>query len=203
MRMMLATCLAMLLSMGASAWAQEAGPAPANRLAPGDAVRIRVWREPDLSGDFVVDDSGRVVLPRLGQRTVTAASPETLRQQLVAEYSRFLQNPAIEVTLLRKVTVLGAVNKPGVYSVEHTASLFDVIAMAGGVSSIGVSDRLVLTRRGQRSELRLNKVADASALQPQSGDQLFIPERSWLERNAILVSVGASTVLTLVSILTR
>src|ERR1700743_816219 len=66
---------------------------------PGDLVRVRVWREPDMSGDFTGGERGRVVLPRIGALAVSQMSPDSLRAFIIAEYSPSLQNPSIEVTV--------------------------------------------------------------------------------------------------------
>jgi protein involved in polysaccharide export with SLBB domain len=88
-------------------------------LRPGDVVRLRIWREPDLSGDFRVDEQGTVVFPKIGQKQVLGLQPDTLRSQLVRSYSVYLRNPAIEVTLLRRITILGGVRNPGLYPMAH------------------------------------------------------------------------------------
>jgi len=107
----------------------------ADALRPGDVVRLRIWREPDLSGDFPVDESGVVVLPKIGPRSVTAESPATLRDTIVAAYSKFLNHNSIDVTLLRRIQVLGAVRQPGVYPVDPTMTIGDVHCSAQTVNS--------------------------------------------------------------------
>ena len=62
--------------------AQSAPTAPSDTsggtLKPGDVVRLKIWREPDLSGDFVVDEHGGVVVPKLGRVPVVGLSPEVI-----------------------------------------------------------------------------------------------------------------------------
>ncbi|HEY0305297.1 MAG TPA: polysaccharide biosynthesis/export family protein, partial [Longimicrobiales bacterium] len=70
-----------------------AQPAPAltsSSARPGDVVRLRVWREPDLTGDFVVEETGLVVLPRLGPVDATAETAESLRKRVSAAFAEFL-----------------------------------------------------------------------------------------------------------------
>lgn len=172
---------------------QSIGPDGADVVVrPGDRVRLKVWREPDLSGEFAVDEDGVVVLPKIGPVEVHSLSTDSLRTLLVARYSSSLRNPAVEVTVLRRVNVLGAVRNPGLYHVDLTTTVADVLAMAGGVSSDGNQNRIELVRAGQRQPVRLtqqSRLADSPIL---SGDQLFVAQRSWLERNSGLIAAGVT-----------
>jgi polysaccharide export outer membrane protein len=80
---------------------------------PGDVVRLKIWREPDMSGDYTVDASGIATFPRLGALQVSRMGADSLQRLLVAEYARFLRNPSVEVILMRRVRVVGAVRTPG------------------------------------------------------------------------------------------
>lgn len=191
--------LAAALAGGAAAQSPSPPPAKASpgagTLRPGDVVKLTIWREKDLSGELTVDENGTVVFPKLGPMHVTEIPPELLRDTLVALYQRYLVNPSIEVTLLRRVTILGAVRKPGVYPVDPTTTIADALALAGGVAPEGRMDRLELRRGDERTGINIQvgtRIADSPI---QSGDQLFVPEKSWLSRN-----VGALT--TVFSVLT-
>ena len=161
-------------------------------VRPGDRVRLKVWREPDLSGEFAVDEDGVVVLPKIGPVEVQKLSTDSLRALLVARYSSSLRNPAVEVTVLRRVNVLGAVRNPGLYHVDLTTTVADVLAMAGGVSSEGNQNRIELVRAGKRQPVRLSgesRLADSPIL---SGDQLLVAHRNWFERNSGLIAAGVT-----------
>ena len=108
-------------------------------------------------------------------------------------YSQFLQHQSIDVTLLRRVQVLGAVRNPGLYPVDATMTISDALALAGGATSDGRPDRVELVRDGKRIESELGPETRLSGAAIQSGDQLFVPERSWLARNTGLVAAGLST----------
>jgi polysaccharide export outer membrane protein len=153
-------------------------------------VRLKIWREPDLSGDYRVDENGVAVFPKIGPVTVGRLSPDSLSSLLVSGYALYLQHPSIEVTLLRRINVLGEVKNPGLYDVDPTMSLADVMAMAGGVSTEGNSNKIELLRQGEREPVRLtpqSRLADAPL---RSGDQLRVPQRSWLSRNGTVVAAG-------------
>ncbi len=188
--------LPLLLTAGLAGGAAAQSPAPsaaraapaAGTLRPGDVVRLVIWREKDLSGELTVDENGMVVFPKLGPMRVTEVPPEALRDTLVALYQRYLLNPSIEVTLLRRVTILGAVRKPGVYPVDPLTTIADALAVAGGVAPEGRMNRLELRRGDQRIAVNIEagmRIADTPI---ESGDQLFVPEKSWLSRNVGVVT---------------
>jgi polysaccharide export outer membrane protein len=158
---------------------------------PGDLIRLRVWREPDLSGDFRIDEQGSVTLPKIGLLHVASMSPDSLRRALNAAYAPDLKNPAIEVTLLRRVQVVGSVAKPGLYDVDPTMTVSDAVALAGGASADGVTDRVQLRREGGRVASDLSGQDRIAATSLRSGDQLFVPQRSWMSRNAGAVTGAA------------
>ncbi|MEJ2089302.1 MAG: polysaccharide export protein [Gammaproteobacteria bacterium] len=166
-------------------------------LQSGDAVRVEIWREPDLSGVFDVDDMGVVTFPLLGDRLVAGASPDSLRRALVAEYREYLQNPSIDVTLLRTVSILGEVRTPGLYPVDATVTLIEALALAGGVSPNGNQNDIRLVRNGDviRQDMDVATVIGSSEV--QSGDQIVVGEKSWASRHtgAIIGSLIAATAI--------
>jgi protein involved in polysaccharide export with SLBB domain len=172
-------------------------------LHPGDIVRLRIWREPDLSGDFAVDEGGIVVFPKIGRLTVLGESPVWLKDTLVASYQVYLRNPSIDVILLRRVNVLGAVRNPGLYPVDPTMMLADVIAAAGGATPQGKSDEVQLLRGGKTVTANLTGGTRIADLQIRSGDQLFVPERSWVSRNSGVVAAALSATVSLFIALSR
>ena len=154
-----------------------------NSLLPGDVVEVQIWREEDLSGEFTVDEDGIVVLPLIGEKSVSGISPQDLRDQLSEDYAVYLQNPSVNVRLLRRITVAGEVRVPGLYTVDATVSLADLIARAGGLTSDGDSDKVTLTRGGQLYSLDLNGATVVGEAGIRSGDRLLVGRRSWLSRN--------------------
>jgi polysaccharide export outer membrane protein len=185
--------LAMLLTApAASALAQSSARsdragAPEPSLRPGDAIRLRIWREPDLTGEFRVDQSGVAVLPKLGEVRVEGIPADALREQLVKEYERFLTHTSIEVVFLRRIQVTGAVRTPGLYLVDPTMTVGDALAQAGGITSAGSAQHVQLTRGGQRVSSNHAASDPLIELALRSGDQLYVPERTWMSRNPNLV----------------
>lgn len=166
-------------------------------LQPGDVVRLRIWREPDLSGEYTVDEDGVVVFPLLGPRAVRAESPISLRDSLIAAYRGYLRNPSVEVTFLRRVTILGAVRQPGLYPVDPTMTVADAIALAGGITAEGKRTTVQVMRDGRRLDAEIDRQAAIADTPIRSGDQLFVPERSWISRNTPIVATMISAAVSL------
>jgi protein involved in polysaccharide export with SLBB domain len=167
-------------------------------LRPGDVIRLKVWREPDWSGDFEVQPSGQAILPRLGAIDVSSMSPDSLTRFLVDSLGRFLRNPSIQVNLLRRIRILGAVKNPGLYPVDPSITVVDALALAGGATSEGKPDRVVLRREGEKINVSLNKNTRLGDTPMRTGDQLFVPQRGWVSRNSTLVVAGLSTATTVI-----
>ena len=191
-----AGALAVVLLLGASpAVAQAAPPAPfhPDGLRPGDAVRVSVWREPDLSGEFQLDVRGYATFPKLGPLPVASVHPDSIRPLLLAEYAKYLVNPSIEVVPLRRISVLGAVAKPGLYPVDPTMTLADAVALAGGAAPDGKREIVELRRGAEVVFAELDVATPVSRTPLQSGDQLWVPQKSWISRNPwIFTSVVAA-----------
>jgi protein involved in polysaccharide export with SLBB domain len=166
-------------------------------LKPGDLVRLRVWREPDLSGEFPVNETGVAVLPQLGPVDVTSVSADVVKAKITQELEVFLNHSSVDVAFLRRVQVLGAVQKPGLYHVEPTMTIGDALALAGGVLSNGRPDKVEIIREGQKLPGTVSGRILISHSPIRSGDQLYVPERSWISRNTGTILAGLSTVTAL------
>jgi polysaccharide export outer membrane protein len=191
----LATPVGPVAAQSAAGAQAQARPWAEQPLRPGDIIRLRIVREPEMSGEFPINEEGVAVLPRLGRTPVTGESPRQLEARLVREYSRYLQQPAVEVTLLRRVQVLGAVRSPGLHPVDATMSVSDVLALAGGTTAQGDPDRIELVRGGERIQVRLSANTRIIDSPIQSGDQIYVPERSWFSRNSGIIAAGLTSLL--------
>jgi protein involved in polysaccharide export with SLBB domain len=160
---------------------------PIISLQPGDMVRVQIWREPDLSGTFLVDETGRVTLPLLGQKAVANLSLAELRDQLIEDYQVHLRNPSINITPLRRINILGEVGRPGLYEVDPTVSLAGAIGLAGGTTSTGDMDRIRIVRGGEVLYERVGAASTLTSADIRSGDQIVVLQRSWFERNSTFV----------------
>lgn len=150
--------LAALLSLaplGALAAAEpgpEATDPPTYLLDKGDRLRVIVFGEGDLSGEFTVDTSGRLSLPLVG--TVEVAGLDLRRaEQAIAARLRdgYLRNPRVSVDVIsyRPFYILGEVARPGGYPYAPGMRVTTAAALAGGFSYRADKDDITITRPDQ------------------------------------------------------
>jgi protein involved in polysaccharide export with SLBB domain len=99
--------------------------------------------------------------------------------------------------------VLGAVRNPGLYPVDPTMTLGDVLALAGGTTQEGNPNKLALIRGGEKLSRDLShgiRVADSEI---RSGDEIFVPERSWISRNPGILATAITASVSLFIALRR
>lgn len=201
-RTILALLVAVLVAPSALPGQDDLGR-PEARIVPGDLIRINIWREPDLTGEFLVQEDGNAVLPRIGPIRVTDYTPSVLKQNLVAEYGKTLINPSIEVVVLRRILITGEVGGEGVYPVDPTMSLVEVLALAGGPSAAAKKDEVVLVRGDSEIEIDLDDPIEVRNVALQSGDQLVVPRaNTWVRNWQLMLGVVSSTI-SLAILLTR
>lgn len=179
----------------ASGTASPAAGADAT-VRPGDQVSLRIVREPEMSGVFTVSEMGETVLPRLGRIAVSALTAGELQDSLRNAYGVYLRDPAVEVTVLRRVGVQGEVQRPDVYMVDLTVTLRDLLAKAGGVTEAGNPNSIYIVRGDEQIRLGKDESARFRTAELRSGDQVVVGRRSWIALNP---SVAVSTATGLVS----
>lgn len=165
-----------------------------NVLNDGDLVRISVYGNPDLTTEVKVAASGMLNFPLIGEVKVGGLSaPET--EQLIANrlmQEGYLRQAQVNVIVLQssnqQVSILGQVMKPGKYSIESGAkTLFDFIALSGGVSAKG-SSVITIIRMAESPPKRISVNIDQLYLKSSvemvkrtnikmiAGDIIYVPE---------------------------
>jgi polysaccharide export outer membrane protein len=156
----------------------EAAPAP-YRLAAEDQLRITVFEDPRLSGEFRVADSGTVAIPLLGPVQVRGLTVAEAEARIRREFQRreLLQDPgvAVQVSAYRPIFVLGMVERGGEFPYQPGMTVLSAVALAGGFNYRAVQDRVSVTRlnaEGQSGEFRAERTARV-----QPGDVVTVFER--------------------------
>ena len=190
---LLATALALVAGLaGAPARAQQPATAEAARddylLGPGDAIRIQVFQNPDLTVEARVSEAGVISFPLLGALRIGGMSPTNV-EKLIAQRLRdgkYLQNPQVTVNVTtfrsQQVSVLGNVARPGRYPLETTGMrLSEVLSLAGGIAPTGADEVVLVTmRNGKPLRLEIDLVdmfasGDLSKdPQMQAGDVVYV-----------------------------
>ena len=193
--------LSCLLLIGPAANAQDSatGSDVASRAAqmrprPGDKVAVHVYGDPTLSDAATLDEKGRIMLPRIGLIQADALPIAALRDTVRARLSTIVKDPAIEVSVLRRVIVSGEVMKPGVYYADLTTSLGEMVSIAGGLKETANSGKVYLLHGSSRNRIADWESNQSPAADLHSGDQILVARQSWLELN-IIPFAGVSTAI--------
>ena len=121
------------------------------KIAPLDTLTIKVFKMPDLSGDYDVDLTGQISMPLIGEVSAVELTTAELDKRLTDKLGeRYFQNPDVSVgvkaSTRRSVTVDGAVNKAGSYPIGGPVSLMQAVALAGGSSPEANTHRVAIFR---------------------------------------------------------
>ena len=197
MRALYALALFAMVAGTVPALAQETRPSNDQAvLAPGDSVRIVVWRKPEFSGDFVVAPNGSITHPLYRSVQVGGIAFATAEANVRRFLARFEENPEFVMEPLVRVAVSGEVERPMVFAVRPETTIGEAIARAGGTSEVGARNRvrvLRLSSGGQQSVLvvDLNDPSGGASLMPiRSGDQIVVDRRKSFTRDILLPALG-------------
>ena len=150
-------------------------------LAPGDLVRITVWGREEYSGQFQVDEDGVLHYPVLGEINTTDLTVRQLRDTMRTGLEQLFANPFVTITPLFRVAVLGHVNSPGLYTVDPTLSVLDLVALAGGATEAGNTGAIRVFRGGSATEFNYEDEAirgrSLGEIGVRSGDEILVPRK--------------------------
>jgi protein involved in polysaccharide export with SLBB domain len=175
-----------------------------SRVQPGDRVSVKIYREPGLSDEVMVNERGDIILAKIGTIHAASVTIRALEDTLRRRFSVYLREPDISIVVLRRVVVNGEVRRPDVYFVDLSSTLRDVIARAGGITEIGNPSHVAIIREGVTIPAPSWQDDITHAADLQSGDQVFVGMRSWFERNAFaLASTGVLVASFFITVLKR
>jgi polysaccharide export outer membrane protein len=190
-RLISAFCVLLALA-GPAVAAVEGGVPPLVQLGPGDQIKIDVFGNADLATTTNVSDDGSIRMPLAG---VVAVGGQSLveaarRIETALKVGQYLNDPQVTVTLVQsisqRVLVFGEVKNPGSYPIKSSSTVFDAIALAGGISDKG-SDVVYIQRTDETGAMHQTPVdmhqvslglnANLSAVQTlHGGDTILVPK---------------------------
>ncbi|MEM5516231.1 polysaccharide biosynthesis/export family protein [Henriciella sp. AS95] len=146
-------------------------------LGPADKMRVTVFNEPELSGEFVVDGQGYVSMPLIGEVDVnglTVRQFQRLTEQKLAE--GFLREPRVsaEVTNYRPYYILGEIARPGEYPYTNGLTVMNAIATAEGFTYRANRKVIMIKGVDDNQEFRI-ELTPTTKVQP--GDTIRVVER--------------------------
>lgn len=121
-------------------------------IGPNDKLKIEVFGVPDLQREILVDGSGRLSFPLIGNVEAAGLRPAELEDAIEARLARqFVKNPQVTVNIEETrnllVTVEGAVENPGIYPSVGRMSLLRAVAVAGGTTEFSDIDDVIVQRK--------------------------------------------------------
>lgn len=171
-------------------------------LLPGDEVRVRVYREPELNGQWIVNGRGELQLPGIGRMVVAGLTVDSLTELISRGYARHIIDAIVDVGIVRTVPVLGDVRTPGAYSVEPTNTVQQLVARAGGLDFSGLESAMLLLvkgRDGTKYSLSADQRLDRVPI--DGGDAILVVNpNQWSKRvdNLVRLSILVTLVMQII-----
>jgi polysaccharide biosynthesis/export protein len=150
--------------------------APAT-LQPGDKIRVDVFGEEKLGGEYQLDQAGQVSVPLAGTIKAQGMTNAQLEQALSQKFrTQYLRNPKVTVTIatLAPFYVIGEVQKPGQYDYRSGLNVLTAMAIAGGPTYRASRGNVQIQRRGE-NKMREYPISSTVPILP--GDVIKVPER--------------------------
>ncbi len=178
-----ALCAMVFIALGAGIQAAAAPAQPSNPaasgyvLGTGDKLHINVFGQQNLNGDYVVDSSGNVQLPLIGEVHAAGRTAPDFQREVTAKLADgYLVNPSVSVEVVnyRPFYIIGEVNKPGEYPYVNGMSVLNAVALAGGFTFRADDSEVYIRRNGADKEVRF-PADPTTKINP--GDIVRVPER--------------------------
>ena len=167
-------------------------------VGPGDMLSISIFGTKFYNFNVTVNSDGSVVIPKLGTILVRHGTLRDVRDRLHGLLRAEVQRADINISLVRarqvKVTVSGAVLKPGVVTLPATARVSEALTISGGADKDTTSLRNIIVRRTDGKEIRADltryfRTGDLEANPFVSGgDRIYFPPRD--RRVGVFGAVG-------------
>lgn len=179
-----ALCLALAACdgpRGTVAELDQQTPAPTQntyRIATGDKIKVTVFNEQDLTGEFLVNERGNVAFPLAGEIQAAGSTPDEFQKRLTARLSRkYVKNPrvAVEMVNYRPFNVLGEVKNAGQYPYRPGLTIQDAVALAGGFTYRANTRTVYIRRANTTGEITVRTDGERVPILP--GDNVRVPER--------------------------
>ena len=146
-------------------------------LGSADKIRITVFGEPSLTGEYFVSSSGKVSLPLAGDVQAAGLTLRDFHDHVVkALLDGYLKDPkvSLEVLTFRPFYILGEVTKPGQYPYTSGLTVFNAVATAGGFTYRANTRKVLIKRASEPAEHEVPLTAETTIA---PGDTIRIPER--------------------------
>lgn len=176
-------------------------------FAPGDRLYLTVLGDSALTDTFTVRQDQGLVLPNIPEISLRGVLDSELPGHLTKELSKYLKDPQVTATGLIRLSVMGAIGKPGFVTVPVDQLVTDVLMASGGPSQTGKFEDTYV-KRGDKTHLNRSQFAEAvrtgktvGDVSLRDGDEIFIPAAT--NTNKLTVWLPILTAATTIYWITR
>jgi polysaccharide export outer membrane protein len=171
---------------------EQAGSYDWNYLVgPGDSIKVFVWRNPEVSGDFPVRPDGKMTMNLVEDLPAAGKTPSQLARDIEKALAKYIQEPIVTVIVAggvgpfdQQIRVVGEAAKPQALNYREKMSLVDLMIEVGGLTDFAAGNKAYILRtaggKQERIGVRLEdlvKGGDISAnVDMRPGDVLVVPE---------------------------
>ncbi len=160
-------------------------------IGPGDNLQIFVWRNPDVSGSFIVRPDGKITSSLVEDIQVSGKTPATLAREIEKSLSTYIRDPKVTVSVTRfsgpfseQVRVIGEATEPKAVNYQEQMTMLDLMVAVGGLKEFadGNGAKLIRVIDGQQQQFNVKlddliRDGDIKAnIDILPGDILIIPE---------------------------
>jgi protein involved in polysaccharide export with SLBB domain len=149
-----------------------------NKLGPNDRLRITVFGQPTLTGEYTLDGNGVLAFPLIGNVPANGSTASELQQKIASKLNPdYLINPSVsaEIVTRRPFYVVGEVEHPGNYPYVTDMTALNAIAMAGGFTRRARKNDFYIRRLDKDG--RMVRIESNAGTVLQAGDTLEVRER--------------------------
>jgi polysaccharide export outer membrane protein len=158
------------------------------RISPSDLIDVEVLDADSLRRTVRVNAAGAISLPLIGQIYVAGLTSQEAEERIAARYSdKYLQNPQVSIFIkeftTERITVEGAVTRPGIFPIAGQMTLLRALAVAGGFGPIANTKEVMLYRTNEQKVREafvydVEKIRSGKADDPViKGDDLVVVQR--------------------------
>ncbi len=165
-------------------------------LKPNDAVEIKIWRQEDLSGWYLVDKDTTLTLPLIGKVQMKNIATDSLHELLLNDYRNYYSDIFIDINMYYRINIFGEVKSPGSYYVKSEDNLANLLAQAGGPTAQGSIGAIQILNSGEKRVINFKKILKdgkrLELLNLKPGDVVIIPRRFMpaFQEWSVLFSLG-------------
>ncbi len=152
------------------------------KIGPEDVIGVRVWKEPELSGDFVVRPDGKITLNLVGEVDVSGLTPLEVQQKLTGEFGKVLNSPVVSVQMRAirssKYYITGNVGRTGMFPLVVKTTVLEALTLAGGLGEWANKKKIVILRGKERLFFNYTEVIKGKKteqnIEVQNGDFIIV-----------------------------